>query len=331
MHMIIYTVFSKAANFFQPVIKNIRSRKIQSWNTRKVPLVNRLRQEIESARLTCSQSTTTNRITAVNALERFLREAMPGQAGMTAEAMTAEHVKAFERWALDNGNKPGYVALHMRNLRALTKRIRDDGSELFRLVRTSNCQAGKKAVSEETIRKIRQMPAASPGDALARDVFLFCFYGMGIPLIDAVHMKKSQLRDGYITYYRHKTHRKVKVEVVPELREILERLTPNDSPYLLPVLTTEDNAGARRLYRSFYQKYSRSLARLSHRIGMETRITSYTPRHSWASIAYRNSIDLNTIARALGHANTNVTMTYIREIEDSQLGSANRIVCDAIQ
>ena len=330
--MNINTILTQATFGILPFLRNIGSRHALSRKAAPVSAIRRLRLEIEQTRLSSAESTTSNRITAVNTLERFLINTMAGKEPVTIDMLTPDHIKAFERWALDNGSSPGYVALHMRVLRALFNRINGRGKELFCSVRTSNCQTEKKAVSEATIRQIKNLNTASCNERLARDVFLFCFYGMGIPLIDAVFMKKTQLKDGYITYYRHKTRRKVRVEVVEELRQILESINGTDeSPYLLPILTTEDKGEAMRQYRNFYQKYSRSLGRISARLGMARRLSSYTPRHSWASIAYKNGIDINIIARALGHASTNVTMTYIREIEDSLLDSANRTVCDAIR
>jgi len=314
-----------------PLFTGIWKKKNFTEETAKVSVIEQLREVIGTLRPTVTPSTHKNRVTAVNTLERFFQEEMPDREVVTAGSITADTIKAFERWSFDQNYKANYVAQNMSNLRKLMKEVRSDGGELFSLVRTSNCQAEKKAVSEETIKKIREAQLASARDILAKDIFLFCFFCMGMPLIDAVFLKKSQLEDGYITYFRHKTHRKVKVKIIPELMEVIERLTADGSQYLLPVLTTENQKEAMRQYRRFYQRYRRALGRISVLLGLDGTLTSYTPRHSWASVAYRNSIDLNTIARALGHANTNVTMTYIREIEDCQLTSANRIVCDAIQ
>ena len=290
------------------------------------------RQTITKTRNQCKESTHKNKVTAVNAFERFLNKTKKGTSPITIDNLTADHIKAFERWALDEGQSPGYVALHMRNLRALINRINGRGNELFRLVRTANCQTEKRAVSEDTIKQIRELELAeNTSIALTRDIFLFCFYGMGIPLIDAVMLRKSQLQGGYISYRRQKTNRKVKIKVSAELQQLLDLLSPADSPYLLPILTTNDRADAKRQYLRFYQRYMRALRKIETLLDLDYHITSYTPRHSWASIAYRNNVDINIIARALGHANTNITYAYIKEINDSQLESANIIVTRAVQ
>ena len=298
-------------------------------NSKHELVVDRLRQEIDATRNLGSRSSHKNRVTAVNAFERFINETMP--CPICVDELTAEHIKAFNRWIIDNGNKDGYARLHLRCLRGLINRIIPNGSELFKLVRTSNCQTEKRAVSEETIKEIRDYDlSAKPNEALARDIFLFCFYGMGIPLIDAAMLKKTQLKNGHISYRRQKTGRLVTIAVGPELEQLIKHLSQNDSAYLLPILTSADRTETQRQYKRFYQRYMRALRKLSVGLNSECHLTSYTPRHSWASIAYKNGIDINVIARALGHANTNITYLYIKEINDTQLECANRLVMQAL-
>lgn len=316
---------SKSSHYFNIVFHKKRK-------PTPISLISQLRQAVAEMRNQCKESTHKNRVTAVNTFEHFLLKTMPEHSSITIHDLTTDHIKAFERWALDEGQGPGYVALHMRCLRKLVNHINGCGNQLFKQVRTANCQTEKRAVSEETIKQIREMqlPIGS-SVALARDVFLFCFYGMGIPLIDAVMLKKSQLQDGYISYRRQKTNRKVKITVNAELEELIRHLSPKNSPYLLPILTAENRTEAKRQYKRFYQRYMRALAKLAKLTGSDSHLTSYTPRHSWASIAYKNNVDINVIAQALGHANTSITYIYIKELSCLQLESANNIVIRAVQ
>lgn len=303
---------------------------IRNMATGEEPIVERLRREIEATRGLCQYNTTRNKTTAVNTFERFISEAKPHRP-ITIRNLSADHIKAFECWAL-RSCKPSTVALHMRCLRSLVNRINGQGIMLFRHVRTGNCQTEKRAVSEETINRLAhlQLRPKSPL-AVARDIFLLCFYGMGIPLIDVVFMKKSQIQGGYITYFRKKTHRKVRIRVCPELERIVSTLGNHDSPFLLPILTTDDGERQRRQYQYFYLRYSKELALLSTMLGGGVRLTSYVARHSWASIAYRNNVSINIIAQALGHANTNITYAYIKEIDNQLLDDANLTVLEAVR
>lgn len=295
----------------------------------KTPFINKARAEIEKASNSCSNSTNKNRTTAINTFLLFLKD--KGEERLSLDEMTTDHIKAFERWSLDKGQKLNYVRCNLRNLRALINRINGRGQQLFNGIHTSNAQTVKRAVDEKVIKKLEDsnLNLHTP-KGLARDIFLFCFYAMGIPLVDAAHLKKSQLKNEYIIYYRQKTHRMVKIKVAQKLKKIIERITPSGSPYLLPILTSENQEEAKREYLRFLQKYNRTLARLSKDIHQKDSLTSYTPRHSWASIAFRKGVNINVISQALGHANTRTTQSYICELNGEQLDEANMTVIQSI-
>ena len=101
---------------------------------------------------------------------------------------------------------------------------------------------------------------------------------------------------------------------------------PAGLPYLLPILTARDFASANRQYRRYLHTYNRHLAHLSERLGLDRRLTSYTPRHTWASLAFAYGVDTNTISQALCHANPHTTRAYIRDLSNTHLDQANQLV-----
>ncbi len=46
-------------------------------------------------------------------------------------------------------------------------------------------------------------------------------------------------------------------------------------------------------------------------------ITSYTARHTWASLAYQQGVPLAVISKSLGHSSPVTTEAYLKEIDDS--------------
>ena len=77
-------------------------------------------------------------------------------------------------------------------------------------------------------------------------------------------------------------------------------------------------------------RYNRSLKTLARKSGLNLRITSYTARHTWASVAYSSNVCLPIISKALGHTNPQTTLTYIKEINDKRLEEANREIISRI-
>ena len=292
-------------------------------------LVELLMKETESARSLCSIKTTVNRTTAVNAFSRFLREKTACGDGITDETVTADLIKAFEQWHAEKNYSRNYAACNMRNLRALVNRClgQSKGKELFAAVRTSNTPTAKRAVDKDTLLRLNalKLPHGSM-EALARDIAIFQFRAMGMPLIDLAFARKSQLKDGHIVYRRHKTRCQTCVLVTDEIRKILERVSPKDSPYLFPILTTEKPEEADRQYRRFLQRYNRTLGRLSEKAGVNVRLTSYCLRHTWASLAHEEGENMNYISQALAHTNTETTRAYLLGISSEKIDAVSRRV-----
>ena len=166
---------------------------------------------------------------------------------------------------------------------------------------------------------------------MARDYFMFSFYAMGIPPIDMARLKKKSLQGDTLIYYRRKTHRMVTIPVDERLRMLTDRITPNDSLYLLPILKSDNTTKAGKEYRRFYQRYRYGLAKLAKLLGDNISLTAYTPRHSWASIAYEAGVSPNIISQVYGHANTKTTYAYLANISNDHIREARRIVNNYIK
>ena len=60
--------------------------------------------------------------------------------------------------------------------------------------------------------------------------------------------------------------------------------------------------------------------------GVNIALTSYTMRHSWASLAYKSNVPLSVISQALGHTRPDTTMIYIRSLDNAQMQESNNKV-----
>ena len=62
--------------------------------------------------------------------------------------------------------------------------------------------------------------------------------------------------------------------------------------------------------------------------GIEGKFTSYSIRHSWATIAKFVGIPVEVISEGLGHRFLNTTEIYLKSFENEVLDEANeRVVC----
>lgn len=236
--------------------------------------------------------------------------------------ISRQMVEGWQLWLKNQGVKLNTISCYMRSLRSVISH--SDFPSLvttaFNTVFTGNIKTDKRSISSSDLQKLRtiQLPQGS-SLCFARDLFLFSVYALGMPFVDVASLRKRQIVNGYIEYQRHKTRQPIRVKIEPQMQRIIKRYSIPDSDYVFPILTT----GAMKEYETARNRYNRHLRQISKIAGLHRTLTSYVARHSWASMAYSNNVDLAVISKALGHSNTKTTMVYIREIDDNRIDMAN--------
>lgn len=278
--------------------------------------------EIERQKLVMSQSTIENYLTALRSFQDYLLESS------TDVCLDSSLFQHYEHWLHKRMVKPNTISCYMRSLRSLTAKIYgEEERHLFKNVYTGLAATDKRSISTDDINKLRSLQLKDGSfTAVARDLFLFSFYALGMPFIDMAFMQCSQISDGKLTYYRHKTGQQVTVKIESCMQEIIKRYQEEDRLYVFPLIHSTDEQGAYSEYLKVLNRYNRTLKRLAEMATIDNHLTSYVSRHSWASIAYDSNVDLAIISKALGHANPQHTLIYIRQINDSRLYDANQQV-----
>lgn len=278
-----------------------------------------------------SPATGRNYLTAVRA---FLLHA--GVPDLPVAAVDAAAVRDFERRLLRRGISANTSSCYLRSLRAVCNKAapacRRSVAAAFEGAFTGNVPAAKRSVGTDGIGRLRSLDTGSDARMrLTLDLFLFSFYAQGMPLADMASLRRSQMADGVIVYRRRKTGRTVRLRIEPCMAAIISRYCRTEDGLVFPILRETDGEEAgRRRFGSFLRSHNRRLKRVARLAGIDAPLTSYTPRHSWASIAYARNVDLPVISKALGHAHTRTTLAYIREIDDRRVEQANRKVLESI-
>ena len=102
-------------------------------------------------------------------------------------------------------------------------------------------------------------------------------------------------------------------------------------PYVFPILKTEEPEGAYKQYTIAINYYNRLLKRLSDMLGLDRGFSSYTPRHSWATVARDRNIPISVISAGMGHASEQTTQIYLAMLENSVIDSANRKIIASLE
>jgi integrase len=249
------------------------------------------------------------------------------------ESFTPEFLKHYEQYLLSEGRKRNTVSLYMRMLRticnqAVRLRIVSLPSGLFDGVFTGTDTSEKRAVAPSCVSLLREADLSRrPQLELARDIFLLSFYLRGIPFVDLIRLRRTDINNGVLRYRRSKTGRLLTVKIEPCARVILKKysLSASDSLYLFPVIKDDGFPGYRQ-YQTALRRYNAHLGELSRLLGLKVKLTSYVARHSWATAAYHQGIPVSVISESLGHASEKITYTYLASFDNRTLSKANRKV-----
>lgn len=283
--------------------------------------------EIERMHGISKYSTVRNYRTALNSFSGFIADR-----SLSKHQLDCSILVQYQSWLHQHAICWNTSANYLRYLRALYNLQHENSdTSLFSKVETSNARTEKRSLSIADIRKLQNVElAGNKRLTLYRDVFLFSIYTFGIPFVDLVRINRSDIHNGIITYNRQKTNKFVAVALLPEAKAIADKYSVSGSDCLFPQLSS----AVTRNYQQYQQqliKYNKALRKISELAGIEVSLTSYVARHTWASIAYSNGVDIGIISQALGHTNLRTTQIYLREIDAEKMKIAGMNVMNVLQ
>ena len=215
----------------------------------------------------------------------------------------------------------------------------------FKEVSTGIAKTRKRAIPTENVSQMKHLDSVknlTPKEEMARDAFLMSFYLRGISFIDLAHLRKSNLKDGYLHYTRSKTRQRLTIRWEKDMQELMEKYQAQtaSSPYLFPFLVDDGNRSQDktidkkkeevRLYHNAEARISYHLRKLGNKIGVKGKLTLYVARHSWATTARGNDISMSVISEALGHHSETTTQIYLNSIKSSEVDDANAQILAAL-
>lgn len=241
----------------------------------------------------------------------------------------------YERWLKSRGITLNTISCYMRSLRSLynmvSKRYNIADDKIFSGVFTGMTKTRKRSVQIEDIRKLMSLTLSDNSfDSLARDVFMFSFYALGMPFVDVSHLTHNNIHADYISYCRRKTGQQIRIRLEPCILELINKYCTDGRMRIFPLIPDEECYQTEQEYRKVLCRYNRTLMHLAQMANTSGNLSSYVVRHTWASIAYSSNVELPVISKALGHAKAETTLIYIREIDDNRLADANRMIINSI-
>lgn len=168
----------------------------------------------------------------------------------------------------------------------------------------------------EEVNVIRKKKIEIARLAKIRDLFVFeCYTGLAFSDLASLNENDFHVDDSgnkWIIKKRHKTNVVATIPLLPIALEILEKYN-----YKLPCLTNV--------------KYNAYLKELGDICKINKKLHSHLARHTWATILLNAGMDMVSVSKCLGHANSKITESTYAKVLPDKLFEKVKMVGDTLK
>ncbi len=248
--------------------------------------------------------------------------------------ITVDWLKRFEKFLTSKGKSYTTISMYMRQLQAVINEAKKVG-----VIKTHQYPfgVGKYEIPQHsgrnmalTIAQIKEIFSYDCHDKtleFRRDLWIFSYLCNGANVADICNMKYENIRNGNIQFYRQKTITKSKIKkailvcITDRIQEIIDKWGNKPmslDTYIFPILTGDETAFERRKkVKAFTYSLNHYMQKIGRVVGIG-HITTYTARHSFATVLKRSGTNIAFISESLGHSDIKVTENYLASFEDEE-------------
>ena len=271
-----------------------------------------------------------------NALYSFSK--FCGTLNMSFRQVTKERLRRYGQYLYECGLKPNTISTYMRMLRCIYNRGVEAGSapyvpRLFHDVYTGVDVRQKKALPIGELRRLLYEDPKSERLRRTQTIAALMFQFCGMSFADLAHLEKSALDQSVLRYNRIKTKTPMSVEVLDTARGMINQLRSNQEPipdcpdYLFDILCGNKKRKDERAYREYQsalRRFNNCLKDLARALRLNSPVSSYTLRHSWATTAKYRGVPIEMISESLGHKSIKTTQIYLKGFELRERTEVNK-------
>jgi integrase len=261
----------------------------------------------------------------LKSLELFAGKHIP------VNAISVEWLQKYEKYQLGEGKSYTTVGMRCRALRCVLNEPRSSGQ-----IKESQYPFGhgkyeiptgqgrKLALSIQQIKNLVSYTDGSEATEHYRDLWFFSYLCNGINFADLITLKYSNIQKGEIYFYRAKTIHTAKVKkeiaaiITPEMQSIIDRWgNPGKQPesYIFDFLKGDETPmQIKTRVRDVISNCNKHLKKIGKAINVEG-LSTYTARHSFATVLKRSGANISYISESLGHSDLKTTENYLAFFE----------------
>ena len=189
----------------------------------------------------------------------------------------------------------------------------------------------KRAMSREDLQQIIALPLAADSKLqVARDYFLFSYYGQGMNFRDMATLKWKQVIKDRVIYTRLKTGKMMQFKLLAPALEILEKykraVSGEKDDFVFPILNKSEHTTPQQISNRInrvLRGVNASLKELAEAAKVPVHLTTYVARHTYATVLKQSGISTGVISEALGHKGEKITQTYLKNFSNEVIDEAN--------
>jgi integrase len=260
-----------------------------------------------------------------------------GDKKLSFDKINVEFLVKFEKWITSAGNSPTTVGYYVRCIKKLYNDAIRQGDAKMENYPFGDIKKGlyspprpkniKKALTLVDLKNlIGYKPKEGSPEHYYRDIWVFSYLGNGINMKDVCLLRYKDIKGENIHFERAKTTntnrsaKPISIALIKENLEIIERWgnpKADDKNFIFPVLTGDETPEKERAkIQQFTKQVNKYIKRIAKNVGIKENISTYSARHSFATVLKRSGINLSFISEALGHSNMKTTESYLDSFED---------------
>lgn len=253
-----------------------------------------------------------------------------GDKDLPFRSITYQFLTKFETAHKAKKKSANGLAVYMRTIRSIYNQAIKSGlvdKELYPFTnyKIKTVPTEKRALDWEHLQKIIQLDL-KPDHVLfkTRNYFVASYMMYGMNFSDMAYLKKSDRKDGRITYRRQKTKKIYDIKITANLDKILSYYAEKtEGDFIFPIIKREDPLLQDKDIQWARKRYNMRLKDLGEECDIENTLTSYVSRHSFATQAMLHEVPLNAISTMLGHSNLKTTEVYLKSLPTTTLDDYN--------
>lgn len=268
-------------------------------------------------------------------VRKYLSTIFVRKSDFKIEDIDSSFVIRYEDFLYSQRLTENTVNYYLRNFRTIYNAAIRDGCKSrvehpFAYIHTKPCKTIKRAIDKERMKELLLLPLPEHSEMmLSRDLYLFSFYAQGMAFVDIAFLKKIAIHGDLLSYYRHKSRQLIHIVITEQMQELIDKYA-NDGEYVFPIIDETLTITAYEQYRLALGKINRYLKKIASISNINIRLTTYTARHTWATLARDSGAPISVISAGLGHTSEEMTRVYLKDFDKEILADVNRNVTNLL-